>query len=417
MTIASSLVSGIGQLFHPLFEVVATVLAWIYGVVPNYAVAIGLLTVLVMAALTPLTVKSTKSMLAMQRLQPEMKKLQQKYKGPENRQLLNEEMMKLYKESGVNPASSCIPMFLQMPFFIVLYDTIRGLTNTVTAAGKSVCPNPVKIHGVFASPRYIPHTSSMFHHLCASGGNMPALGINLALKPTSYHATFLAALPYYALVAIACALQFVQMWQMNRRNPGAMQANPQMRNMQYFMPIIFAVIYVNVQSAVVIYMIVSTLARIVTQDMIFRTGIVEMPGQREISRGSGTKPSPKGADSGAPPRGLTGRLREALGAGAAANVVENGAAASDADDEVEVAEGDEAKASPAKPASGGKNPSASARPPSKRPADDGSQAKSGGGQKSNGAKGSSGSANGQASDGGAAKTQNRAKSKRTRKAR
>ena len=56
-----------------------------------------------MLALTPVTVKSTKSMLAMQRLQPEMKKLQAKYKGPENRELLNQEMMRLYKENGTSP--------------------------------------------------------------------------------------------------------------------------------------------------------------------------------------------------------------------------------------------------------------------------------------------------------------------------
>lgn len=422
MILANSITSAIGQIFHPLFVVVATVLAWIYGVIPNYAVAIGLLTVLIMALLTPLTVKSTKSMLAMQALQPEMKKLQQKYKGPENRQQLNEELMKLYKEAGVNPASSCIPMFLQMPFLLVLYDTIRGLTNTVTSKAKSVCPDPAKVHGVFSSPRYIPHTSTMFHHLCGNGGNMPALGINLALKPTSYHATFFDALPYYGLVLIACALQFVQMWQMNRRNPGAMQANPQMRNMQYFMPIIFAVIYVNIQSAVVIYMIVSTIARIVTQDMMFRTGVVQMPNaEREIGAGSGSG-SGSATDAKPKPKPSGGSLRAALGAGAAANVVENGAAADDEDqpeDDVE---------EPSKPSPSGKNPSASARAPSRSSPDgaSGGQKKTGGSQaKANGAKGSSrsgsgsGSANGQQSGGDAAakQAQNRSRSKRTRKAR
>ena len=71
-------------------------------------------------------------MIAMQALQPEIKKLQTKYKGAENRQKLNEEMMALYKEKGINPAGGCLPMFLQMPFLIILYDTIKGLTNVVT---------------------------------------------------------------------------------------------------------------------------------------------------------------------------------------------------------------------------------------------------------------------------------------------
>ena len=71
-------------------------------------------------------------MAAMQALGPEMKKLQQKYKGAENRAQMNEEMMKLYKEHNVNPASGCLPMLLQMPAFFVLYSVIRGITNTVT---------------------------------------------------------------------------------------------------------------------------------------------------------------------------------------------------------------------------------------------------------------------------------------------
>ena len=69
----------------------------------------------------------------MQALAPEMKKLQQKYKG--DRVQLNEEMMKLYKEHHVNPASGCLPLLLQMPAFFILYSVIRGMTNTVTHPG------------------------------------------------------------------------------------------------------------------------------------------------------------------------------------------------------------------------------------------------------------------------------------------
>ncbi|HYA69285.1 MAG TPA: membrane protein insertase YidC, partial [Acidimicrobiales bacterium] len=123
------LASTIGNIFKPLYEAMAWLLAFFYRIVPNYAVAIALLTIFVMAVTAPLTIKSTKSMAAMQRLGPELKKIQQKYKGDRNR--LNEEMMKLYKEHGVNPAGGCLPMLLQFPVFIVLYGVIRGLTNTV----------------------------------------------------------------------------------------------------------------------------------------------------------------------------------------------------------------------------------------------------------------------------------------------
>src|SRR5579863_2457881 len=130
-----SFAHDIGKIFQPIYDLLGRILAFFYGLVPNYAVAIALLTLLIMGVLTPLTIKSTKSMIAMQRLQPELKKLQQKYKGPENRQLLNEEMMRLYKEEGINPASGCIAGFLSMPFLIILYAVIRGLANVVKVKG------------------------------------------------------------------------------------------------------------------------------------------------------------------------------------------------------------------------------------------------------------------------------------------
>jgi YidC/Oxa1 family membrane protein insertase len=121
-----------GTIFQPIFHAIAWLLAFFYGLVPNYIFAIVLLTVVIMGILTPLTVKSTKSMMAMQKLQPEIKKLQQKYKGAENRQLLNDEMMKLYREEGVNPVGGCLPMLLQAPFLFILYSVIKGLAFTVT---------------------------------------------------------------------------------------------------------------------------------------------------------------------------------------------------------------------------------------------------------------------------------------------
>ena len=127
----NSLFKLIGEIFHPLFELFGLVLAGLYAIWPNYGFAIAGLTIIIMLALTPVTVKSTKSMLAMQRLQPEMKKLQAKYKGPENRELLNQEMMRLYKENGTSPFGACLPSLLQMPFLIVLYTLIRGLSTTM----------------------------------------------------------------------------------------------------------------------------------------------------------------------------------------------------------------------------------------------------------------------------------------------
>jgi YidC/Oxa1 family membrane protein insertase len=295
----NSLFTAIGKIFKPLFTLVADVLAFIYGIVPNYAIAIILLTILIMGLLTPLTIKSTKSMIAMQSLQPELQKLRAKYKGAENREQLNSEMMKMYKEQGVSPTGGCLPMFLQMPALIVLYDVIKGLSNTITKGTKYPAgygpPGGGRCQqAVCAIPRYIPKTSTMYHHLVASHGAMYAFGINLALKPFSHHANWYDYVPYFALVAIAVALQYLQMSQMTKRNPAAAKANPQMQTMQKVMPIFFAYIYFLIPAGVVLYMIVSTGIRIGTQDTIFRYGIVQKPGEREISGGA-KKPLPAGA--------------------------------------------------------------------------------------------------------------------------
>src|SRR4029077_16973 len=98
--------------------------------------SIILLTIVVRLVLYPLTVKQTKSMQAMQRVPPEIKRLQAKYKN--DRQKLNEEMMKFYKENKVNPLSGCLPLILQLPLFIVLYRLIPDLTTTGVAGAMIV---------------------------------------------------------------------------------------------------------------------------------------------------------------------------------------------------------------------------------------------------------------------------------------
>ena len=147
-----------GSVLDPLYTALGWVMAVLYTAIPSYGIAIILLTVAVRLVLYPLTVKQTKSMQAMQRLQPEIKRLQAKYKN--DRQKLNEEMMKFYKENKVNPLSGCLPLVLQLPLFIVLYRLIHDLTATVIAGavivgsltvGGGVPPNPtfqnVKVSG------------------------------------------------------------------------------------------------------------------------------------------------------------------------------------------------------------------------------------------------------------------------------
>jgi YidC/Oxa1 family membrane protein insertase len=89
----------------------------------SWGLSIIALTVVVRAALVPLTVKQFRSMQALVRLQPEIKKLQEKYK--DDRQRLNQEMMRFYQENKVNPFSSCLPLLLQLPVFFALFYLLR----------------------------------------------------------------------------------------------------------------------------------------------------------------------------------------------------------------------------------------------------------------------------------------------------
>ncbi len=97
-------------------------LKWIHNYVPNYGVAIIILTLLVKLIFWPLGNISYKSMRGMQKLQPQMKKLQEKYKGDKAR--LQQETMALYKANKVNPMSGCFPMVIQLPVFFGLYRTL-----------------------------------------------------------------------------------------------------------------------------------------------------------------------------------------------------------------------------------------------------------------------------------------------------
>jgi YidC/Oxa1 family membrane protein insertase len=283
----------IGEIFHPIFELFGLILAGLYSVWPNYGFAIAGLTVLIMIALTPITVKSTKSMIAMQRLQPEMKKLQAKYKGAENREMLNQEMMRLYKENGTSPFGACLPSLLQMPFLIVLYTLIRGLSTTVTKGHYYTGINGVYqkcTEAICGSPKYIPTASQMHTDLVVSKGQMHWwFGMDLSAYPLSNHATpgsasdFVLILPYLLLIGVAIFLQYYQMKQMNSRNPQAAAANPQMQTMQKFFPIIFGFIYLRVPAGATIYMVVSSAMRIGTQEVMFRTGMVTpVAAEREI---------------------------------------------------------------------------------------------------------------------------------------
>jgi YidC/Oxa1 family membrane protein insertase len=114
--------------FVQFFELVHQ---WVTMAIPNknfsYGFAIILMTLIIRLILLPLNIKQTKSSIAMSELQPETKKIQEKYKNDPQR--AQQEMMKLYKEKGANPLSGCLPMLIQWPIFIALYYVFNNLTG------------------------------------------------------------------------------------------------------------------------------------------------------------------------------------------------------------------------------------------------------------------------------------------------
>ena len=108
---------------QPLIDFFHAILVAIHDVIGSWGWSIILLTILVRACLLPLTFKQFHSMQRLAHLQPEMKKLQERFKNDKER--MNQEMMKFYRENKVNPFASCLPMVAQFPVFISLYYMLR----------------------------------------------------------------------------------------------------------------------------------------------------------------------------------------------------------------------------------------------------------------------------------------------------
>ncbi len=241
-------------MFDGLFEVIAKTLSVFYDLVPNYAVSIAMLTLVVMIVTTPFTLKGTRSMIQMQRLQPEMRKLQLKYK--DDRQKLNEELMAFYKENNLNPLGGCLPLLLQAPIFIILYQVVQGLTKTDDA-------------GNFV-PKYLDEGSKLFRDLHGDD-RMMAFGVDLAESASkALSEGFAHGLPHVFLVAIVAVSSYYQQKQIQGRNPNA-EMPPQQKMLMRIMPAMFVVFAFVAPSAIVVYFVTSNLYRIGMQAYITRS--------------------------------------------------------------------------------------------------------------------------------------------------
>lgn len=264
-----------------MYDIIVKPLEFYYGLWPNYAGAIALLTLTIMIILLPLTLKGTRSMLAMQKLQPEMKALQAKHR--DDRQKLNEEMMKFYQENKINPMSGCLPLLLQMPVFFILYRTLYDLIHRApfgrdlgAAAARAVTGDNGGIYERFGyfEPKHIDHSSRLYQDL-SSTREMRSFGLNLADSATkAFGEGFTHALPYLLLVLAVAGTSYYQQRQIAGRQKNSGSDNPmsnQQQMLMKIMPLFFSFISLTLPAGVVVYFLVSNLFRIGQQAFITRT--------------------------------------------------------------------------------------------------------------------------------------------------
>ncbi|WP_367043711.1 membrane protein insertase YidC [Streptomyces sp. Je 1-332] len=233
-----------------LFSFITTPVSWVivqfhslYGAIfgPDTGWAWGLsivsLVVLIRICLIPLFVKQIKATRAMQTLQPEMKKIQERYKSDKQRQ--SEEMMKLYKESGTNPLSSCLPILAQSPFFFALYHVLSGIASndTIGVIDKPLLESAQKAH-IFGAP-------------------LAAKFMDSEEKVAALHASLTDVRVVTAIMIVLMSFsQFYTQRQLMTKNVDTTVKTPfmqQQKMLMYVFPVMFAVFGINFPVGVLVY--------------------------------------------------------------------------------------------------------------------------------------------------------------------
>jgi YidC/Oxa1 family membrane protein insertase len=259
-------------MFDPFFEIISNALNFFFELVPNYAFAIAMLTLCVMVITTPLTLKSTRSMIEMQRYQPEIRKLQAQYK--DDRQKLNEEMMRFYREHNINPLGSCLPLLIQAPVFSILFYVVQGLTAQSKFVGvqrylTELVPGAVVTDGF--RPKYLDRSTELYQALLGKD-HMNSFGVDLSRNAgEALSDGFVTALPYIALVAVIAVLSWYQQRQIMGRNPGQ-EITSQQRMMMRLGPALYVFFAFISPAAIGVYFLVSTIWRVGQQAYIIGEG-------------------------------------------------------------------------------------------------------------------------------------------------
>ncbi|QYX78832.1 membrane protein insertase YidC [Streptomyces akebiae] len=233
-----------------LFSFITTPVSWVivqfhsvYGALFGadtgwaWGLSIVSLVILIRICLIPLFVKQIKATRAMQTLQPEMKKIQERYKNDKQRQ--SEEMMKLYKETGTNPLSSCLPILAQSPFFFALYHVLNSIANndTIGVINESLLESAQKAH-IFGAP-----LAATFTDTAAEAQALDASITTVRIVTA-------------IMIVLMSASQFYTQRQLMTKNVDTTVKTPfmqQQKMLMYIFPIMFAVFGINFPVGVLVY--------------------------------------------------------------------------------------------------------------------------------------------------------------------
>ncbi|MGZ5291016.1 MAG: YidC/Oxa1 family membrane protein insertase [Actinomycetota bacterium] len=280
-----------------LLDGIGWLVAQIYELIPNYGVTIIALTVLIRLVLLPLGIRQVRSMQHMQIIQPKVKQLQQKYKG--NKQRQQEEIMKLYKEYGVNPFSGCWPVLLQFPILIAMYSVLRfpqhpihipDETALYTAVTRQI---PVLEIPEGATPEEIaallpqepgPAGGTSFlgmNLLCSAsqagnanaklGDNVPRPGQDaVAVEFPVNCGDAVNRVPYYVFAVLMFGTTYYQQRQMQKASPPGASSSQQQAILR-IMPLMFGVFGFFFPAGLVVYWTTSNAWQIGQQYYMLRT--------------------------------------------------------------------------------------------------------------------------------------------------
>ena len=220
-------------IWRPLEVLLKWLLQFFYKLIPNWGVSIILVTILIKVIFFPLTKKSSESTQQMQKMQPKIKELQEKYKGKP--QKLNEEMAKLYKEAGYNPLSGCLPLLIQLPILFAMYRLFN---------------NYFEFRGAMFIPHWIPDLS-IGDSVLQFPSPIPFLGW-----------TDLRILP---IVYVISQMVFGKITQTPTNDQ---QQNSTMKIMMYGIPLFFFFMFYNAPSGLLLYWTCTNFLMLVQQMII-----------------------------------------------------------------------------------------------------------------------------------------------------